>query len=136
MTVYWDTSGIIRYLTSNRLPEIKGVTRTHTLAELFSTLSGRGIDTIKADGTIRHKRLTMRLAAKVISEIFPRLKFVDLSPGEALAIILEAKAVGAQGARIHDLMHAAAADKANADELWTADENDFAELGRVAVKQL
>ncbi len=54
MTVYWDTSGIIRYLTSNRLPEIKGVTRTHTLAELFSTLSGRGIDTIKADGTIRH----------------------------------------------------------------------------------
>ena len=123
-------------MTANRLPEIAGVTRTHTLAELFSTLSGRGIDTIKADGTILHKRLSMRLATRVVLEIFPRLTFVDLSPQEALAVIQRAKDSSAQGGRIHDLMHAAAADKANADELWTADTNDFAGLGRVAVKQV
>jgi hypothetical protein len=33
-------------------------------------------------------------------------------------------------------MHAVAAEKAGADELWTIDENDFAGLGKVPLKYL
>jgi predicted nucleic acid-binding protein len=136
MKVYWDTSALVRFYRDRRVKEISGVTRTHSLAELFSALTGRGIDIRKADGTLKHKKLSMKLAAAITKAIRARLEFVELSADETMAVIEGAKNVGAQGGRIHDLMHAAAADKANADELWTLDENDFAGLGRVRVKQL
>jgi hypothetical protein len=37
---------------------------------------------------------------------------------------------------VYYLLHAVAADKAKADELWTLDRNDFAGLGKAPVKQL
>jgi hypothetical protein len=40
--IYWDTSALIRFILERRANEISGVTRTHTLAELFSALTGRG----------------------------------------------------------------------------------------------
>ncbi len=57
MTVYWDTSAIIHYVTSRRVREIAGVTRTHTLAELFSAFTGRGWTELMPDGTNRQKRM-------------------------------------------------------------------------------
>jgi predicted nucleic acid-binding protein len=68
--------------------------------------------------------------------VLSKLNIVDLTTDEAVSVIHLAHKVNAQGGRIHDLMHAAAADKAKADELWTLDQNDFAGLGRVLVKQL
>jgi predicted nucleic acid-binding protein len=136
MTVYWDTSAIIHYYSTGRLQQVAGVTRTHTLAELFSALTGRGVQKPMKDGSVRHKRLSMKLAAKLIAYLRGRLTFVDLSPDEVLAAIQDAKNVNAQGGRIHDLLHAVAADKAKADELWTLDRNDFAGLGKAPIKQL
>src|SRR5580693_7103613 len=131
MTVYGDTSAIVHFVTTRRVRQIAGVTRTHTLAELFSTLTGRGWHELMPDGSTRQKRMSLEVAAKAVKDIRGRLSFVDLSPDEVLTAVQDAKNVGAQGARIHDLLHAVAADKAKADELWTLARNDFAGLGKV-----
>jgi len=136
MKVYWDTSALVRYYREQRVPEISGVTRTHSLAELFSALTGRGIEILTADGTLKHKRFSMVAAAEVVKQVRARLEFVDLSPDEVIFAIQRAEKLNAQGGRIHDLLHAAAADKAKADELWTLDRNDFAGLGSTPVQQL
>jgi len=134
--VYWDSSAIIFYYARGRIADISGTTRPHSLAEVFSALTGRGFDLLLPDGTTRHKRLSLGLAAQVLSRIHPNLQYVDLSAQEVLSAISQAKAKGAQGGRIHDLLHAAAAEKAGADELWTIDEFDFKGLGKVRPKVL
>ena len=85
------------------------------------------------DGARRHKRLSLGLAAAVIAKIHPLLSYVDLTADE---IVEALKAKKAQGGRVHDLLHAVAAEKAKADELWTLDENDFVGLGAVPLKYL
>ena len=115
MKVYWDTSAIIRFYATGRIGQVSGITRTHTLAELFSALTGRGYDESMKDGSMRHRRLSMDAAAKVVSKLVPRIDFVDLSPDEVLAAIQSSRNVNAQGGRIHDLLHAVAADKGKAD---------------------
>lgn len=136
MTIYWDTSALVRFFATGSLEKIRGVTRTHSLVELYSTLTGRGYDEQMKDGTFRHRKLSMVAAAKVVTRIRSRLEIIDLTSDEVLAVIQNANKLSAQGGRIHDLMHAAAADKAKADELWTLDQNDFAGLGSTPVKQL
>jgi predicted nucleic acid-binding protein len=136
MKVYWDTSALVRFYRDKRIHDINGITRSHSLAELFSALTGRGIEIMTKDGTPKHKRFSLRLAAAVVNEISARLEFVDLTPAEVLLAIQNAAKVGAQGGRIHDLLHAMAAEKAKANELWTLDQNDFEGLGKTPVKQL
>ena len=136
MKVYWDTSAIIWYFGRGRLAEVRGVTRPHTLSEAFSALTGGGFDLILADGTRKHRRLSLRAAAAVVSRIHPQMEYIELTADETLAALQTAKDKGAQGGRVHDLMHAVAAEKAGADELWTVDENDFEGLGTVPLKYL
>jgi predicted nucleic acid-binding protein len=136
MTIYWDTSALVRYFATGGLDKIAGVTRTHSLVELFSTLTGRGYDERMRDGTFRHRKLSLPAAAKVVTRMRSRLEIVDLTTDEVLSAIQRATKINAQGGRIHDLMHAAAADKAGVDELWTLDRNDFVGLGSTPVKQL
>ncbi len=136
MTVYWDTSAIVHFITTRRIQEIAGITRTHSLAEMFSALTGRGWYELMPDGSTKQKRMGMAVAAKVVKDIYGRLTFVDLSAEEVMAVIKNARKLGAQGGRIHDLLHAAAADKAKADELWTLDRNDFVGLSSTLVRQL
>jgi predicted nucleic acid-binding protein len=135
--IYWDTSAIIRFILERRSDEIAGVTRAHTLAELFSALTGRGWRETLPGGVTRQRRMGMLLAARTIREVRGRLDFVELSPDEVLSAMDEAKDMGAQGAGIHDLLHARAAEKARADEFWTTDRNDFERfLTSVPIKQL
>jgi predicted nucleic acid-binding protein len=136
MTIYWDTSALVRDFATGALDKVEGVTRTHTLVELFSTLTGRGYDERLKDGHIRHRKLSLQAGAKVVARVRSRLDIVDLTPDEVLSVIQRAQKVNAQGGRVHDLMHAAAAEKAGAKELWTLDRNDFAGLGSVPVKQI
>jgi predicted nucleic acid-binding protein len=136
MTVYWDTGALMRFLLEKRQAEISGVTRTHTLAELFSALTGQGWKETLPGGIERQRRMGMALAAKQIQDISRRLQFIDLTAEEVVRAINQAKQLAAQGGRIHDLLHAVAAQKANADELWTVDRNDFNGLGTVPIKQL
>jgi predicted nucleic acid-binding protein len=116
--------------------EISGVTRPHALSEVFSALTGGGFEIALPDGRKEHKRLSLRLAARVVSAIHARLRYVELSADEIVAALQTARDKGAQGGRVHDLMHAVAAEKAGADELWTTDRNDFAGLGKVPLKCL
>jgi predicted nucleic acid-binding protein len=136
MTIYWNTSALVRFFATGGLEKVSGVTRTHSFVELFSTLTGRGYDERMKDGTFRRRKLSMTAAAKVVTKVRSRLEIVDLTTDEVLSATQRAGKVNAQGGRIHDLLHAAAADKAKADELWTLDRNDFAGLGRVPIKQL
>jgi predicted nucleic acid-binding protein len=137
MTIYWDTSALVRHFATGDLDKVAGVTRTHSLVELFSALTGRGYAVrIIKDGTVRQRKLSLAAAAKVVSKVRTKLNIVDLTTDEVLIVIQRADKAGAQGGRIHDLMHAAAAEKAKADELWTLDRNDFAGLGSVHVKQI
>lgn len=135
MKVYWDTSAIVRYFADGRVAEISGVTRTHSLAELFSTFTGRGFD-MKIGGGLKHKRLSLRAAAAALKRIRAQLEFVELSPDDVLNAVEQARKFGAQGGRVHDLLHAVAAAKAKADELWTLDKNDFDGFNLVEVKQI
>jgi predicted nucleic acid-binding protein len=116
------------------MAEIAGLTRPHSLLEAFSTLSGRGVELFQPDGTIRHKRLSLRSAEEVIRRIHPQLQYVELTADEIVAALKDAPAKSAQGGRVHDLMHAVAAEKCGAEELWTLDQNDFIGLGKVPLR--
>ena len=136
MTVYWDSSAVIWYYGRGRMMEISGVTRPHSLSEVFSALTGGGIEIVLPDGRKKHKRLSLRLAARVVFAIHRRLAYVELSADEIVTALQTAGEKGAQGGRVHDLMHVVAAAKAGADELWTTDQNDFVGLGNVPLKYL
>jgi predicted nucleic acid-binding protein len=106
------------------------------LSETFSALTGGGFDLVMPDGSRKHRRLSLRAAAAVVSRFHPQLEYVELSADETIAALQTAKDKGAQGGRVHDLMHAVAAEKASADELWTIDEHDFEGLGKVPLRYL
>lgn len=134
MTIYWDTSALIWFYAQNQIDEIEGFTRPHSLAEMFSALTGVGFELLLSDGTKRVRRLAPKTAETVLLRIKPRLQYVDITADEVMAGLENAQAKGVQGGRVHDLLHAIAAEKCGADELWTLDENDFVGLGRVAIK--
>ena len=116
---YWDSSALIEMLSDSALEAQLlaegGYTRTHTLAEMFSALSGGNF----------HIRVPANDAARMVRAVAERLRFVNLSEVEILNALDKAQARGVRGGRVHDYLHALAADKAKADALLTADINDF-----------
>jgi predicted nucleic acid-binding protein len=67
-------------------------------------------------------------AAETLENLAADLEFVDLSAGETLAALKQARRRGIRGGRVHDFMHARAAEKSGATDLLTLDENDFKSL--------
>jgi hypothetical protein len=67
-------------------------------------------------------------AAETLSNLADDLEFVDLSADETLAAPSQARQRGVRGGRVHDFMHARAAEKCGAKEMLTLDENDFDSL--------
>ena len=47
---------------------------------------------------------------------------------EMFSAFKKAKRLGVRGGRVHDFLHAVAAEKAGADKIITLDENDFNDL--------
>ena len=118
MTNYWDTSALIDLLHNPGLratitPQ-SDATRLHSLSELFSTLT-KGVSF----------RYSPDDAAKMINSVAEDLTLIDLTKIEVTAAISEAKKLGVRGARIHDLMHARAAEKSAAKNLFTLDTAGF-----------
>jgi len=118
MKAYWDSSALVETTTnrelSARLRNEKGYTRTHSLAEVFAALTGN--PQIRADAS---------QAAETIEQLAEHLEFTDLSSTEVISALKNAKRKGVRGGHVHDLLHAAAADKFGAKELLTIDTNDF-----------
>jgi predicted nucleic acid-binding protein len=121
MKAYWDSSALIQTTLDDdlhvRLIREGGFTRTHTLTETFSALTGKA-----------HLRMDANAAARTIKEIAGHLEFVELSARENQDGLAQAQKRGVRGGRVHDYVHALAAAKAGASALLTLDENDFDSL--------
>ena len=130
MSAYWDSSALIEACSSlalrSRLHRERGLTRTHTLAEVFSTLTG---------GNLAF-RLDADAAAQTLTSLASDLDFHDPTPAEVLAALREARKKGVRGGRVHDYLHALAAEKCGAEKLLTLDRNDFKDLTSVKIEQL
>jgi predicted nucleic acid-binding protein len=64
-------------------------------------------------------------AVQAVENLATDIDFIDLSVAEVIIAFKQARKKGVRGGHVHDLLHAAAADKAGAHELLTLDENDF-----------
>jgi predicted nucleic acid-binding protein len=121
MKAYWDSSALISAAREDsmreRLASERGFSRRHSLAEMFSALTGKA-----------HLKVEASKAALIIEEIAADLDFVELTTGEILQAEKEAELLGVRGGRIHDLLHAKAALKSGAKTLLTLDRNDFENL--------
>lgn len=130
MKDYWDSSAVVEACASPvlraRLHRERGLTRTHTLAEVFSTLTG---------GNLAF-RLDADAAAQTVANLATDLDFHDLTATEILTSLKEARRKGVRGGRIHDYLHAMAAQKSGAKKLLTLDKNDFNDLTKVEIEQV
>ena len=122
MKAYWDSSALGKASTEievrRRLRTERGFTRTHSLAEVFSALTGGNLAI----------RLEAEGAARTLENLAEDLDFVDLTAQETLLALKQARRRGVRGGRVHDFLHAVAAEKSGVLELLTADENDFESL--------
>jgi len=121
MKAYWDSSALIKALHDQQLRlglrRGKDGTQPHSLAEIFTTLT-KGVNF----------HYSASDAAEIIGSLAENLDFVELSAEDALTAVKSASAQGVRGARIHDLMHAVAAQKYKATILYTLDEAGFSTL--------
>lgn len=105
MTRYWDSSALVDALHDSRIEtlalEPDQWTRAHSLAETFSTLTG---------GRLGFRYLPDDAAA-LIRELTRGMNFVRLDPEEILAALAEAQQHGVRGGRVHDWLHARAAQR-------------------------
>jgi predicted nucleic acid-binding protein len=119
MKTYWDSSALIEALGSpdlmKRFSTGENITRTHSLAEIFSTLTG---------GKMQW-RVDADIAAEMVSGLRKDLELIDLNDKDVLAALRAAKSKGVRGARIHDYLHAVAAKKDGAKKFLTTDKFDF-----------
>jgi predicted nucleic acid-binding protein len=122
MKAYWDSSALVAaaadFALRTRLRQERGITRTHALAEIFSALTGGSLAI----------RLEADAAAEMVTNLAQDLDFVDLTAREVLAALRLARKRGVRGGRVHDFLHAIAAEKSGAEELLTTDQHDFESL--------
>jgi predicted nucleic acid-binding protein len=128
MKIYWDSSAIVEaWVDRNlrvRLHHERGFTRTHSLAEVFASFTGGNLEI----------RLSADHAAQTVEQLAEDLDFIDLSAREVLAALAHARAKGVRGGRVHDFLHAVAAEKSGADKIITLDENDFNDLTKLKIE--
>jgi predicted nucleic acid-binding protein len=119
MKAYWDSGALVQSTGDlqlrTRLRKERGFTRTHALAETFSTLTGGRLAI----------RLDAKAAAEMVGNLASDLDFIDLTAEEVLSALKQAQKRGVRGGRVHDYLHAVAADKSRAGELLTTDQYDF-----------
>jgi len=134
MSVYWDSSALLNAIVSRDVAArmaLGDVSRSHAFCEVFSLLTGRGVPT--KDGRVT---FTNSDAARVIDQLARKLILRDLTGQETLIVLRDARALGVQGARIHDLMHARSAVLAGVEKVLTRNIADFSGLtGHIPVER-
>jgi predicted nucleic acid-binding protein len=128
MKSYWDSSALIESTVNlalrRRLQDEGGFTRPHALSEMFSALTAGNVS-IRTDA---------EAAAQIIEQLAGELDFVDLTAMEMVAAFKKARRLGVRGGRVHDFLHAIAAEKAGAEQIITLDENDFNGLMKLKIE--
>ena len=96
MKSYWDSSALVEAASNedlrDRLKSERGYTRTHTLGEIFSALTGGNL----------HIRVDADEAAEFARSLLDDLDFVDLTAVEVVQSLVAARARGVRGGRVHD----------------------------------
>jgi hypothetical protein len=133
MSTYWDSSALLNAVVSKTVAgRIQGgdVTRSHAFCEVFSQLTGRGLPTKRGRVVLGSQD-----AARVIEQLARKLTLRDLTGPETLAALREARQLGVQGARVHDLMHARSAVLAGVNLILTRNVADFEGLaGQIPIR--
>ena len=119
MKIYWDSSALVEATDDNlvrqRLIADGGMTRPHSLSEVFSSLTkGQAGDRVSANA-----------AAQMVAQLSGLLDFCDLTAPEILRALAQAETKGVRGGRVHDYLHAVAAHKGKAGLILTADRHGF-----------
>mgnify|MGYP000143134744 CR=1 FL=1 len=116
---YWDSSALVEALHDEtlraRLEQPGNITRTHSLAEVFSTLTGGRLGI----------RYSPNEASEMLASLSEDLEIVELSTEQTLDALASAHKKGVRGGRIHDYLHAVAASHAEAQSLVTLNGKDF-----------
>lgn len=122
MKRYWDSSALLNAFWDSRIEKLSQEsdqwTRPHTLAEMFSTLTGGRLG----------GQFNPTDAAEIVRELTDRMNFIELTGPEAQAALDEAEKKGVRGGRVHDWLHARAAKKAGVEQLLTNNFADFTGL--------
>ncbi len=126
MSAYWDSSVLLNAIVSKTVANRMAagdVTRSHAFCEVLSLLTGRGIPT--KTGRIVFSNSD---AVRTIEKLARKLTLRDLTMTETLAALTDAKRLGVQGGRVHDLMHARSAVLSGVERLLTRNAADFVGL--------
>ncbi len=126
MSAYWDSSALLNAIVSQEVAgriEPGDISRSHAFCELFSILTGRGLPAKSGRVVFSNSE-----AARMIEQLARKLTLRDLTGPETLSALREAKSLGVQGARVHDLMHARSAVLAGVDKVLTRNIADFSGL--------
>ena len=130
MKAYWDTSALVEATMDqalrSRVKREQPYTRTHSLAEAFSALTGGNLGI----------RLEADDAAATLQNLAEDIELVELDKADVLSAFKSARRKGVRGGRIHDYLHAVAAEKQKATQFVTLDRNDFAGLTDLEIEQL
>jgi predicted nucleic acid-binding protein len=109
-------SGAASWLKRAKSKEIELLTASHSLAELYSTLSSLPA----------RPRLSPADAWRLVREnVVESAHLIALSPAEYSKTLQRASEMGLAGGVIYDALIARAAEKAGAERLLTLNEGDF-----------
>ena len=119
MKAYWDSSALVEALRNPKsrqaLARQGGWTRTHSLCEVFSTLTGGRLGL----------RSSAEDALRLVEDLAQDLEFVELDAAQTFRALGKAKRLGVRGGLVHDLLHAEAALLAGAKKIVTLNIEDF-----------
>jgi len=128
---YWDSSAVINAAVSeavmDRLETGEHITRLHTLAEVFSIMTSRGVLIRDEAGSPARFRFGPQECADWLRQFSDKVQFEELDKAELLAALNKAQELSVQGGRIYDYWHALVSKKAKADTLLTRNTEHFAD---------
>lgn len=138
MKIYWDTSAAINALVSEkvfrRLNQGAHFARTHLLSEFFSTMTGRGIRVRDSSGQSAQLILRPDDAVEWLRLFAGKVTFTEVSVEAILDGLAKAGEKSVSGGKVHDYIHALAAENAKAKALLTRNTRDFSQLTEVPLE--
>lgn len=99
------------------------ITTPHALAECFNSLTYR-------------LGLSPKEVRKAMTNNLARFEFVPLDEADYRAALDRVVDNGLTGDKIYDALHAVAADKGNAEKIFTSNRRDFRKLTSLAIERI